>query len=111
MILPKSMLLILLSLSYQANSNSRNRIPSFAADTIDGVDSDHPFANALTITHDNFSNFLHTDKDEIEIAYGMWWVGRKKEKGWTVGDDMAQSHIQGGAFLWGKYGVAVDFEQ
>ncbi|KAF4596300.1 hypothetical protein EYR38_007677 [Pleurotus pulmonarius] len=88
----------------------KNKIPSFAADTIDGVDSNHPFANALTITHDNFSNFLHTDKDEIEIAYGMWWAGRKKEKGWTVGDDMAQSHIQGGAFLWGKYGVAVDFE-
>ncbi|KAF9488233.1 hypothetical protein BDN71DRAFT_1513251 [Pleurotus eryngii] len=89
----------------------KNKIPSFAAETIDGVDSNHPFANALTITHDNFSNFLHTDKDEIEIAYGMWWAGRKEEKGWTVGDDTAQRHIQGGAFLWGKYGVAVDFEQ
>ncbi|KAF9488407.1 hypothetical protein BDN71DRAFT_1457361 [Pleurotus eryngii] len=88
----------------------KNKIPSFAAETIDGVDSNHPFANALTITHDNFSNFLHTDKDEIEIAYGMWWAGRKEEKGWTVGDDTAQRHIQGGAFLWGKYGVAVDFE-
>ncbi|KAG5220308.1 Polyketide synthase PksM [Salix suchowensis] len=63
------------------HAKAENKIPSFAAETIDGVDSNHPFANALTITHDNFSNFLHTDKDEIEIAYGMWWAGRKEEKG------------------------------
>lgn len=72
------------------------------------------FANSLTITRDDFANFLHSDRDEIGVAYGWWWVaGFDERKREYVLDDarFKQSDVQDGAFLFGEYSVGVDFKQ
>jgi hypothetical protein len=65
-------------------------IPSFAALSLDGESHERPFANSLTITRDDFSNYQHLDADKIQIAYGLWWAAH---------------------FVWGDFGIAVDFEK
>ena len=62
-----------------------------------------------------FSNFQHFDYDKISYAFGCWWVakvpaqiGKKYE---LVCEDDNQAHIQGGGFLWGQYGIGIDFER
>lgn len=90
-------------------------IPSFSTLTLDGNSVETPFANSLTITRGDFSNYQHKDKDEIEIAYGLWWpaafskVGRHTQ--YTIDSKVGHDKIKGGAFLWGEYGIAVDFER
>jgi hypothetical protein len=66
----------------------------------------------LTITRDDFSNFLHRDNDHIGVAYGWWWVAGK-ENGEYILDDtrFKQSDVKGGAFLFGDYSIGVDFER
>ncbi|KAF8868942.1 hypothetical protein BD779DRAFT_1458818, partial [Infundibulicybe gibba] len=93
-------------------------IPSFADTNLDGPSAAFPFANSLTITRDDFSNYQHRDRDEIQIAYGLWWpaayVQTPKDGKYTyyqLHKDGDHSDIKGGAFLWGEYGVGVDFQR
>lgn len=92
-------------------------IPSFSTLTLDGESNETPFANSLTITRSDFSNFQHMDKDKIEIAYGLWWpaahvkAGPGRHNQYIIDDKVGQEKIKGGAFLWGEYAIAVDFER
>lgn len=69
----------------------------------------------MTITRGDFSNFQHKDKDKIEIAYGLWWPAAISKSGrhtqYTIDDMVGHEKIKGGAFLWGEYAIAVDFER
>lgn len=101
---------------FPSNISSRQIIPSFATLNLDGDSDETPFANSLTITRNDFANYQHKDADRIQIAYGLWWpavlanVDGNDE--YTV-DEEEGSHnkIKGGAFLWGQYAIAVDFEK
>lgn len=87
-------------------------IPSFATLALDGVSPETPFCNSLTVTRNDFSNFQHKDKDKIEIAYGMWWpAALHGDKRYVIDDNVGHEKVKGGAFLWGEYAVAVDFER
>ena len=73
-----------------------------------------PFANSLTITRDDFANFLHIDKDKIPVAYGWWWAAQRdptSHSGFQLSKLCDHDQIKGGAFLWGGYGIGVDFEK
>ncbi|KAH0578055.1 hypothetical protein H2248_005594 [Termitomyces sp. 'cryptogamus'] len=91
------------------------KIPSFAALNLDGDSSERPFANSLTITRDDFSNYQHMDADEIDVAYGLWWAGKKEfvKNGvrYVLDPKIDHQAIKGGSFLVGSYGVGVDFEK
>lgn len=90
-------------------------IPSFSTLTLDGKSSDTPFANSLTITRDDFANYQHVDKDKIQIAYGLWWPATLRKVGrhhrYIIDEEIGHDQIKGGAFLWGEYGIAVEFEK
>ncbi|KAF6742478.1 hypothetical protein DFP72DRAFT_830463, partial [Ephemerocybe angulata] len=79
----------------------------------DGTDVKCPFANALVVTNNDFCNFLHRDRDEIEVAYGMWWTARfdAELNTWLFDSDVDHKDVEGGQFLWGEYGTMVDFER
>ncbi|KAG2737617.1 hypothetical protein P692DRAFT_20761316, partial [Suillus brevipes Sb2] len=100
---------------HQMVSVSREgRIPSFATVSLDeGTSPEHPFANSLTLTHNDFANYLHKDRDHIPIAYGMWWVSkRERTRGPFHFDPTAdQYRIPGGAFFWGEYNIGVNFSK
>ncbi|KAJ4464501.1 hypothetical protein C8J55DRAFT_493846 [Lentinula edodes] len=93
----------------------RNDLPSFAQ-----LDLLHkgelvamPFANSLTITHSDFSNYVHCDRDAIAVAYGWWWVGYRghSKDSWKLSLDGSFDHNQvtGGSFLIAQHGIAIDF--
>lgn len=90
-------------------------IPSFSTLTLDGDSDERPFTNSLTITRGDFSNYQHQDKDEIEIAYGLWWPAAVSKVGrythYAIDDKVGHNKIKGGGFLWGEYAIAVDFER
>lgn len=90
-------------------------VPSFATLTLDGNSAEAPFANSLTITRDDFSNYQHKDADKIQIAYGLWWPAALHKAGhhkqYVINSNIGQDKVKGGAFLWGEYGVAVEFEK
>lgn len=87
-------------------------MPNFDHLTFDGVDVESPFANSLTITRDDFSNFLHIDKDAIDAAYGGWWAARVRPDGsYTIDENVSHSRIKGGAFVLGNYGIGINFER
>lgn len=91
---------------------SRHRIPSFSDIALDGKSAElYPFANSLTITRDDFANFLHCDKDEIETAFGLWWCGIMKNGHYHVDPTVDHEQVKGGAFVWGEFGYGVDFER
>ncbi|KDR65649.1 hypothetical protein GALMADRAFT_81643 [Galerina marginata CBS 339.88] len=87
--------------------------PSFGYTTFNGSRSADCFANSLTVTCQDFDNFLHEDNDEIGIAYGWWWAARhNKQQNKYVVDEQCKHHsIRSGAFFWGAYKIAVDFSQ
>lgn len=99
--------------SIRLTNLSRGLIPSFA----NGLDRspDDPFTNNLTMTHKNFANYLHRDKDKIACVYGMWWPSyvfkRGRHTSYEFDDNVEHDAIEGGAFLWGEYGYGVDFER
>jgi hypothetical protein len=68
------------------------------------------------LTNNDFANFPHCDKDFIPIAYGLWWTSRKDVSGptnvpsYSFDPDIDHGNVKGGAFLWGEYGIAIDFE-
>ncbi|KAJ3840143.1 hypothetical protein EV361DRAFT_779621, partial [Lentinula raphanica] len=90
-------------------------IPSFADLELwaAGEEATSPFANSLTITNKDFSNYVHRDRDAIDIAYGWWWVGFRdnKRQRWELNDDYDHDQVKGGEFLLAEYGVAVDFSR
>jgi hypothetical protein len=89
-------------------------IPSFAALSLDGESHERPFANSLTITRDDFSNYQHLDADKIQIAYGLWWAAhlvKGSTNHYEIRPDYDHDRIKGGAFVWGDFGIAVDFEK
>ncbi|KAJ7507647.1 hypothetical protein B0H11DRAFT_1705665 [Mycena galericulata] len=82
------------------------------ADALDGTCTERPFANSLTATKLGFCNYLHRDADLCPIAYGMWFGARLNVDGrWTFSPDADHHRTKGGQFLWGQYGVRVDFEK
>ncbi|KAJ7789597.1 hypothetical protein B0H13DRAFT_1676317, partial [Mycena leptocephala] len=61
------------------------------ADALDGISPEWPFANLLTATKLSFCNMLHCDKDSTPIA------------------NVDHDKTSGGEFMWGAYGIGVDF--
>jgi hypothetical protein len=50
------------------------------------------------------------DKDFCPIAYGKWWEAKQVKDGkWSFATDADHSRTSGGEFVWGAYGVGVDF--
>ncbi|KAF6758422.1 hypothetical protein DFP72DRAFT_808144, partial [Ephemerocybe angulata] len=90
-----------------------NGIAEWSDVTFDGSELNNPFGNALVVTHNDFCNFLHKDRDEIEVAYGMWWAGMFDTSldTWRFDDKVDHGDIEGGEFLYGEYGIVVDFER
>jgi len=91
----------------------RRKVPSFGGTNFNGADPFDSFANSLTITRNDFHNFIHLDRDLISVAYGWWWAARyDQSKGRYVLDE-AYDHnkIKGGAFLWAGYKAGVDFQR
>lgn len=83
---------------------------------LDGESIATPFANSLTATNNDFANYQHRDNDLIAAAYGMWWTtavekGENGQPRYKFKDDIDHNQVRGGAFLWGAYGIAVDFER
>lgn len=99
-----------------SNRSSRADIIAFN-DTLDGSSPKTPFVNSATVTHSDFANYLHRDRDHIASAFGIWWPAKciwdaeKKMYRYVFAEDAKQSSVKGGAFLWGEFGLAVDFAQ
>ncbi|KAF6751053.1 hypothetical protein DFP72DRAFT_817076, partial [Ephemerocybe angulata] len=95
------------------NEASIRDIAEWSDIAFDGTNVKNPFANALVVTHNDFCNFLHRDRDEIEVAYGMWWAANfdAELNTWLFDPSVDHKDIEGGQFLWGEYGVMVDFER
>ncbi|KAJ3765998.1 hypothetical protein FB446DRAFT_794519 [Lentinula raphanica] len=92
-----------------------NHIPSFADLEIwlNGEEAQTPFANSLTITNQDFANYVHRDRDAIDVAYGWWWTGfKEKARGhWELNEEYDHDAIKGGEFLLAEYAIAVDFSK
>lgn len=92
----------------------RGNIPSFD-DALDGTSKSRPFSNCLTLTNEDFANFLHRDKDHIAIAFGMWWASKVckvgKKVSYLFSDGVDHDRVNGGGFLWGEYRFGVDFQR
>jgi hypothetical protein len=82
-------------------------------DILDGDHVERPFANSLTATREGFSNFQHMDNDASLIAYGMWFEAGKREgdQTWSFTEDGDHEKTKGGEFIWGAFGIGVDFEK
>ncbi|KAJ3831018.1 hypothetical protein F5878DRAFT_729718 [Lentinula raphanica] len=76
-----------------------------------GGEAQTPFANSLTITNGDFANYVHRDRDAIDIAFGMWWTASRENqrRPWTIDEEYDHDSIKGGEFLIAEYGIAVDF--
>ncbi|KAJ7849129.1 hypothetical protein B0H14DRAFT_2356345, partial [Mycena olivaceomarginata] len=81
------------------------------ADTLDGGSPQQPFTNSLTATKQGFCNFQHCDLDFTPIVYGKWWEAQQinGDPRWVFTAEADHSKTQGGEFLWGAYGIGVDF--
>ncbi|KAJ7217112.1 hypothetical protein GGX14DRAFT_358215, partial [Mycena pura] len=79
-------------------------------DALDGISPQRPFTNSLTATRQGFCNFQHQDNDKAPIAYGPWWAGKKTaDDKWSFTPDADHGRIRGGEFMWGGFGIGVDF--
>ncbi|KAJ3834075.1 hypothetical protein F5878DRAFT_645427 [Lentinula raphanica] len=92
-----------------------NHIPSFADLELwaNGEPGSTPFANSLTITNRDFANYVHRDRDAIDITYGWWWTAFKprQRQPWQLNEEHDHGDIKGGEFLIAEYGIAVDFSK
>lgn len=93
----------------------RGRIPSFD-DFLDGSSKARPFSNCLTLTNDDFANFQHRDKDHIAVAFGLWWASAQAftpegQPVYSFPSGIDHDKIDGGGFLWGEYGIGMDFQR
>ncbi|KAF9471351.1 hypothetical protein BDN70DRAFT_901412 [Pholiota conissans] len=87
--------------------------PGFADIEFDGTNLPKaPFANSLTITRDDFANFLHHDNDhDGSVSYGLWWAAKSSPTGYVFNpNEVDHDAISGGEFLFGEYGVGVRFK-
>ena len=66
-----------------------------------------PFANNLTVTLPIFC----IETSGILVAYGWWWAAQKNSisQQFELWKDCDHDKINEGAFLWGEYGIGVDF--
>lgn len=91
----------------------RENVPSFDTFTLDGPTPQQPFANALTLTSQEFANYIHKDKDWSPGVFGIWWTtgmaGRSPKYAFDKSFD--HSNVKGGEFLLAEYGVGVAFDQ
>ena len=67
------------------------------------------------VTNDNFANFQHCDKDHSAIAFGLWWTSARAltpdgQLVYSFPSGLYHDQIDSGGFLWGKYGIGVDFQ-
>ena len=106
MCLLQSFLIILLT------SNRREGVLSFG-DALDGVSPQRPFTNSLTATRQGFCNFQHNDNDEAPVAYGPWWEAKQAagDGKWEFTPDADHNRTRGGEFMWGEFGIGVDFSK
>jgi len=79
------------------------------SDALDGDSSERPFMNALTVTKEQFSNYQHSDKDHYPVAFGYWWEAVQVDGRWIFRPNVDHNKTRGGEFIWGAYGVGVDF--
>ncbi|KAJ7070746.1 hypothetical protein C8F01DRAFT_1077162 [Mycena amicta] len=91
----------------------KNGVLSFA-ETLDGANPQRPYTNSLTVTKCGFGNFQHLDADAIDIAFGLWWEAirirdRDGKLRWKCSEDVDHNKTKGGEFIWGEYGIGVDF--
>ncbi|KAM6495054.1 hypothetical protein JOM56_009677 [Amanita muscaria] len=96
-------------------TSHEGNIPSFD-DYLDGNSKACPFSNCLTLTNDDFANFQHRDKDHIAVAFGLWWTSQRAvtpegQPIYSFQSDLDHDQIDGGGFLWGEYGIGVDFQR
>ncbi|KIL65066.1 hypothetical protein M378DRAFT_60828, partial [Amanita muscaria Koide BX008] len=96
-------------------TSREGNIPSFD-DYLDGNSKACPFSNCLTLTNDDFANFQHRDKDHIAVAFGLWWTSQRAvtpegQPIYSFQSDLDHDQIDGGGFLWGEYGIGVDFQR
>ncbi|KAJ7204740.1 hypothetical protein GGX14DRAFT_646046, partial [Mycena pura] len=82
-------------------------------DALDGVSPQRPFVNSLTATRQGFCNFQHSDNDETHIAYGPWWEAEQAagDQKWEFTSDADHNRTHGGEFMWGEFGIGVDFSK
>lgn len=90
-------------------------LPSFSQLVIDNDTPLIAFANSLTLTLHDFTNYIHRDRDNLPVAYGWWFMGNVEKKGNSrvysldrMGD---HSRVRGGPFLIPEYAVGIDFER
>jgi hypothetical protein len=89
-------------------------VPSFGVVNFEGDhnDKDSFFSNSLTVTRDDFFNFLHKDNDQIGHAYGWWWPAwLSPDNRYIFNEKYGHDMVKGGAFIWGKYKIGVDFQR
>ncbi|KAJ8074346.1 hypothetical protein PM082_012659 [Marasmius tenuissimus] len=78
----------------------------------ESVETQETGPNVIAITHKEFSNLLHHDRDYSKAVYGWWWAADKGADGkYTWSPDVNHSRIKGGQFIVPEYGVGVDFER
>ncbi|KZT55308.1 hypothetical protein CALCODRAFT_417995, partial [Calocera cornea HHB12733] len=82
--------------------------PSFASELHD-LQHTRAFANSITITDGDFSNYLHCDQDHVPIAFGIWFMAKKNGRSYEVSTTIPHSSVCNGEFIWGRYGIGVDF--
>lgn len=82
-------------------------------DALDGTNVQRPFANSLTATKLGFCNFQHWDNDKAPIAFGMWWEAETGQRGkkCRFPKDADHEKTVGGEFIWGAFGIGVDFQR
>ncbi|THU96436.1 hypothetical protein K435DRAFT_797326 [Dendrothele bispora CBS 962.96] len=95
------------------NFAAQNEMPSFAHIKVPDTEDTYraAIANSITITLRDFANYQHQDKDAVPVVYGWWWVAVQNGEEWVVDPKFDHKDVEGGEFLFGEYGFAVDFER
>ncbi|KAJ7673052.1 hypothetical protein DFH06DRAFT_1174225 [Mycena polygramma] len=88
----------------------RDGVVAFS-DLLDGVSIERPFANSLTATKSGFCNLQHRDKDHAPVVYGKWFEAKGDGKHWTFDPTADHNRTKGGEFVWGAFGIGVDFNK
>ncbi|KAJ7234977.1 hypothetical protein C8J57DRAFT_1379763 [Mycena rebaudengoi] len=88
------------------------------SDPLTGVDPQDLYTNSMTSTMNRFGNRQHRDKDLAPLAFGLWFPAKQigagkgpKRRQWGIRPDADHDKMSGGEFLWGAYGIGVDFQR
>ncbi|KAJ7216905.1 hypothetical protein C8J57DRAFT_1598766 [Mycena rebaudengoi] len=72
----------------------------------------------MTATMNQFGNRQHRDKDLAPLVFGLWFPAKQigagkgpKRRQWGIRPDADHNKMSGGEFLWGAYGIGVDFQR